>query len=146
MQRTFIIFKPDCLDKKLVGTVLARFEQAGFSIIGCKMMILTPALLRVHYAHVTHFPFYPKLEQFMSSRPVVAVALQGENVIARVREMLGPTDSSKAPKGTIRGDFGESGMINVVHASDSVENAEIEIKRFFKPEEVFELEPAAQAR
>ena len=143
MQRTFIIFKPDCLDKKHVGAVVSRFEQAGFSIVGCKMMLLTPALLRVHYAHVTHLPFYPKLELFMSSRPVLVAVLQGENVIARVREMLGPTDPKKAPQGTIRGDFGESGMINVVHASDCEENAKIEVDRFFKPEEIFELEPVA---
>lgn len=145
MQRTFIIFKPDCLDKKHVGAVLARFEQAGFSIVGCKMTLLSPALLRVHYAHVTHLPFYPKLEQFMSSRPVIIAALQGENVVARVREMLGPTDPKKAAPGTIRGDFGESGMINVVHASDSVENGKLEIERFFMPGEVFEIEPAGLA-
>lgn len=145
MQRTFIIFKPDCLDKKNVGAVISRFEQAGFSIVGCKMMLLTPALLRVHYAHVAHLPFYPKLELFMSSRPVLVAVLQGENVIARVREMLGPTDPKKAAQGTIRGDFGESGMINVVHASDSEENAGIEINRFFKAEEIFEINPAAVA-
>jgi nucleoside-diphosphate kinase len=143
MQRTLIIFKPDCLDKKHVGAVLARFEQAGFSIIGCKMVQLTPALLRVHYAHVSHLAFYPRLEQFMSSRPVIVAVLQGENVVARVREMLGPTDPKKAASGTIRSDFGESGMINVVHASDSVENGKIEIERFFKTGEIFEIAPAA---
>ena len=145
MQRTLIIFKPDCLDKKLVGTVLARFEQAGFSIAGCKMTRISPALLRVHYAHVTHLTFYPRLELFMSSRPVIIAALEGENVVAYVREMLGPTDPKKAAKGTIRGDFGESGMINVVHASDSPENALIEIERFFKPEEIFDLNPVEAA-
>lgn len=145
MQKTFIILKPDCLDKKHVGEVLARFEQAGFSIVGCKMTVLTPSLLRVHYAHVTHLPFYPRLEQFMSSRPVIVLVIQGENVIARVREMLGPTDSKKAAPGTIRGDFGESGMINVAHASDSVENSRTEIERFFKPEEIFEIDPVADA-
>ncbi len=143
MQRTFIIFKPDCIDKKHVGAVLGRFEQAGFSIIGLKMMHLTPALLRVHYAHVAHLPFFPRLEQFMSSRPVIVAALQGENVVARVREMLGPTDPKKAAPGTIRGDFGESGMINVAHASDSVENGILEIDRFFKPGEIFEIDPVA---
>lgn len=145
MQRTFIILKPDCLDKKHVGAVLDRFEQAGFSIIGCKMTQLTPSLLRVHYAHVAHLPFYPKLEQFMSSQPVIVAALQGENIVARVREMLGPTDPKKAASGTIRGDFGESGMINVAHASDSIENSKIEIERFFKPGEIFEIEPVADA-
>src|SRR5262245_14391499 len=105
MQKTLIIFKPDCMDKKHVGAVLGRFEQAGFSVIGCKMIRLTPALLRAHYAHVADKPFYPQIEQFMSSRPVIVTALQGDNVVAKVRDLLGPTDSRKAPKGTIRGDF-----------------------------------------
>ena len=137
MEKTLIIFKPDCLEKKHTGAVLDRFEKAGFSIAGCKMMQLTPDLLRVHYAHVAHLPIYPALEQFMASRPVVVAILEGQNVVARVRELLGPTDSTKAPKGTIRGDFGETKMLNIVHASDSVENARIEIARFFKPEEIF---------
>jgi nucleoside-diphosphate kinase len=137
MQRTLIIFKPDCVGKKLTGTVLDRFERANFNIIGIKMMQLTPELLREHYAHVADMPFYPALERFMGSRPVIVMALEGENAIARVREMLGPTDSTKAPKGTIRGDFGEGSTVNVVHASDSPENGKIEIARFFKPGEIF---------
>jgi nucleoside-diphosphate kinase len=137
MQTTFVIFKPDCMQKNLVGTVLARFESAGFSVVGCKMARLTPALLREHYAHVADKPFYPSIEAFMSSTPVVMAALKGENVVAKVRELLGPTDSRKAAKGTIRGDFGTDMQTNVVHASDSVENAKIELARFFKPEEIF---------
>jgi nucleoside-diphosphate kinase len=137
MQKTLIIFKPDCLEKKVVGAVLDRFERAGFEVIGCKMIRLTPEVLKVHYAHVTHLPFYPKIEAFMASRPVVVTALAGENVIAKVRELLGPTDSTKAPKGTIRGDFGTNMMINIAHASDSEENARIEIERFFRSEEIF---------
>lgn len=136
MQKTLIIFKPDCMEKRLVGTVLARFEQAGFDIIGCKMMRLTPALLREHYAHVASKPFYPEIEGFMSSRPVVVMALKGDNIVQRVRDLLGPTDSRKAAKGTIRGDFGTEMMKNVVHASDSEENGRIEIARFFKAEEI----------
>ncbi len=137
MQKTFVIFKPDCMDQKHVGQVLARFEQAGFSVVGCKMTRLTPALLREHYAHVASKPFYPEIEGFMSSRPVIIMALQGENIVAKVRDLLGPTDSRKAAKGTIRGDFGTEMMKNVVHASDSDENAKIELARFFKPEEIF---------
>jgi nucleoside-diphosphate kinase len=136
MQKTFIIFKPDCMEKRLVGTVLARFEAAGFDIIGAKLTRLSPALLREHYAHVASKPFYPEIEQFMSSRPVLMIALQGDNVVQRVRDLLGPTDSRKAAKGTIRGDFGTEMMKNVVHASDSVENGVAEIARFFKPEEI----------
>jgi nucleoside-diphosphate kinase len=137
MQKTMIIFKPDCMEKKLAGTVLDRFERAGFTILGIKMMRLAPELLREHYAHVADMPFYPALERFMSSRPVIVMALEGRDVVARVREMLGPTDATKAPKGTIRGDFGTSSTVNVVHASDSVENGAIEIARFFKPGEIF---------
>jgi nucleoside-diphosphate kinase len=137
MEKTLIIFKPDCMEKRHVGNVLARFENAGFSIVGCKMIQLTPQLLREHYAHVADKPFYPEIERFMSSRPVVVLALQGDSVVSKVRDLLGPTDSRKAPKGTIRGDFGTEMMMNVVHASDSVENAKAEITRFFKPGEVF---------
>jgi nucleoside-diphosphate kinase len=137
MEKTLVIFKPDCMEKHHVGNVLDRFEKAGFSIVGCKMIHLTPKLLREHYAHVAAMPFYPEIEKFMSSRPVVVMALQGASVVSRVRDLLGPTDSRKAPKGTIRGDFGTEMMKNVVHASDSVENARQEIARFFLPAEVF---------
>ena len=137
MQRTFIIFKPDCMAQCHVGNVLNRFENAGFTIIGAKMMRLTPALLREHYAHVADKPFYPEIEAFMSSRPVIVMAFQGENVVQKVRDLLGPTDSRKAAKGTIRGDFGTEMMKNVVHASDSDENARLELARFFKPGELF---------
>ena len=137
MEKTFIIFKPDCMDKRVVGSVLSRFEAAGFEIVGCKMGVLAPALLREHYAHVASKPFYPEIENFMKSRPVIMMALRGENVVQRVRDLLGPTDSKKAPKGTIRGDFGTDMMRNIVHASDSVENGKAELARFFKPEELY---------
>lgn len=137
MQKTFVIFKPDCMEKRVVGTVLSRFEAAGFDVVGCKMIRLSPNVLREHYAHVADKPFYPEIEQFMSSRPVIVMALQGKNIVQRVRDLLGPTDSRKAAKGTIRGDFGTEMMKNVVHASDSDENAKIELARFFKPEEIF---------
>ena len=139
MERTLIIFKPDCLEKRHVGNVLERFERAGFSIVGCKMVQLTPKVLREHYAHVASLPFYPEIEKFMSSRPVIVMALQGENVVPRVRDLLGPTDSRKAAKGTIRGDFGTDVTINVVHASDSDENARIELARFFTPGELYDV-------
>jgi nucleoside-diphosphate kinase len=137
MEKTLIIFKPDCMEKHHVGNVLDRFEKAGFAIVGCKMVQLTPKVLREHYAHVADMPFYPEIEKFMSSRPVVVMALQGTSVVSRVRDLLGPTDSRKAPKGTIRGDFGTEMMKNVVHASDSVANAKIELGRFFEPGEIF---------
>jgi len=137
MQKTFVIFKPDCMEKRLVGSVLSRFEAAGFDVVGCKMAKLTPSLLREHYAHVADKPFYPEIEQFMSSRPVIMLALRGADVVQKVRDLLGPTDSRKAAKGTIRGDFGTEMMKNVVHASDSDENAKLELARFFKPEELY---------
>lgn len=136
MQKTFVIFKPDCMEKHLAGTVLSRFEAAGFDVVGCKMARLSSALLREHYAHVASKPFYPEIEAFMSERPVIMVALQGQDVVQKVRDLLGPTDSRKAAKGTIRGDFGTDMMKNVVHASDSVENAQAELARFFRPEEL----------
>ena len=137
MEKTLIIFKPDCMEQRHVGNVLNRFETAGFSIIGCKMTLLSAKTLREHYAHVANLPFYPEIEKFMSSSPVIVMALEGASAVAKVRDLLGPTDSRKAPKGTIRGDFGTEMMKNVCHASDSDENAQAELARFFKPEELF---------
>ncbi|MEO0040225.1 MAG: hypothetical protein RIS38_1173 [Verrucomicrobiota bacterium] len=137
MEKTLIILKPDCMEQRLGGTVLARFDAAGFDLLACKMARLTSAQLREHYAHVADKPFYPEIEAFMSSRPVIIAVLSGENVIARVRELLGPTNSKVAPKGTIRGDFGTEMMRNVCHASDSPAAAEAEVRRFFRADEVF---------
>ncbi|HEY0944421.1 MAG TPA: nucleoside-diphosphate kinase [Opitutaceae bacterium] len=137
MQKTFIIFKPDCMAQKHVGNVLDRFEKAGFEVVGCKMTRLAPEVLREHYAHVADKPFYPEIEAFMSSSPVIVMALKGDGIVAKVRDLLGPTDSRKAAKGTIRGDFGSDMMRNIAHASDSDENAKIEIARFFKSEELY---------
>ncbi len=136
-EKSLILFKPDAVEKNLVGPVLSRFQNEGFTIRGIKMIQLDNDILDEHYDHVSDLPFFPVIKAFMSRSPVVALILEGENVIGRVRELMGPTDSEKAEKGTIRGDYGESMMINVCHASDSPENADIEINRFFKPEEIF---------
>ncbi len=136
-ERTLILFKPDCVNKKHVGEVLARYESAGFAIRGIKMMRLSDDLLKEHYAHIADRPFFPEVVDFMSSVPVVALILEGENVIAKVRELLGPTDSKAAEKGTIRGDFGEDTMRNICHASDSPETAAAEITRFFDADEIY---------
>ncbi len=136
METTLVLLKPDAVQKGLVGAVVTRFETAGLVIKGCKMMRLSEAVLREHYAHLVSFPFFPEILGFMQSSPVVALALSGENAVIRVRDLVGPTDSTKAPKGTIRGDLGEDKMRNLVHASDSVENAAAELKRFFAPGEV----------
>jgi nucleoside-diphosphate kinase len=137
MQQTLILLKPDCLQNRHCGEVIGRFEKAGFKIRGCKMLQLNDAILNEHYAHVASKPFFPEIRAFMQSTPVIALALEGPNAIEAVRELLGPTDSTKAPKGTIRGDLGKNVMVNVVHASDSPENAAIELKRFFQPGEIF---------
>jgi nucleoside-diphosphate kinase len=140
METTLVLLKPDCVSGRKVGEVIKRFEEADFQIRGCKMFKAVPALLKEHYAHIADKPFFPELEAFMSSTPVVALALTGEKAVERVRAIIGPTDSKKAEKGTVRGDFGVDVMVNIVHASDSGENAEIELKRFFAPGELFDYE------
>lgn len=137
-QTTLILFKTDCVKKKLCGEVLKRFEAQGFTVRGIKMMKLSKEVLEEHYAHVADLPFFPEIVEFMQSAPVVALALEGEDVIGKVRDLLGPTDSTKAEAGTIRGDYGENMMVNVCHASDSEENAAAELKRFFAEGELFD--------
>jgi nucleoside-diphosphate kinase len=138
VETTLVLLKPDCLAAKHCGDVLKRFEQAGLEIVGCKMMLLNDALLADHYAHIADKPFYPDVREFMQSSPVIVLALSGEGAVLRVRELMGPTDSRKAAKGTIRGDYGKDTMVNVIHGSDSPENAAVELKRFFTDLELFE--------
>jgi len=135
-ERSLILLKPDCLAGGHAGEVLGRFEKAGFTIRAAKLIQLDDAILNEHYAHITHLPFFPAIVEFMSSRPVLAMILEGENAVPAIRELLGPTDSTKAPAGTIRGDLGETSMKNICHASDSAENAAVEIERFFEAGEV----------
>ena len=131
MEETLIILKPDCMEKRVAGEVISRFEKAGFEIVASKITQLDGAILREHYAHVADQPFFPQIEAFMSSRSVMPMILSGEDAIAKVRDLLGPTNSQEAPKGTIRGDLGTDMMRNVVHASDGPETAAAEKKRFF---------------
>jgi nucleoside-diphosphate kinase len=137
MEKTLIILKPDAYKRAKIGRTITRFEQAGFKIIAAKMMQLTPEKLAEHYAHVVKLPFYPAIEEFMRSKPVMVLIIEGESVITRTRLMTGPTDSTAAPAGTIRGDWGTNKMENILHASDSREAAAIEIKRFFEEDEIF---------
>lgn len=137
LETTLVLFKPDALEKRIVGQVTTRFEAAGLRLRGIKMFRFADALLREHYAHIASKPFFPEVQQFMQRTPVIALALEGDNAVARMRELLGPTDSKKAAKGTIRGDFGVDVMVNVCHASDSAEAAVVELKRFFKDGELF---------
>jgi len=138
MERTLILLKPDAISKKICGKVITRFEDAGFKIIACRMLRLSPDVLREHYAHIADKPFYSEVETFMGSTPVIAMILEGEDIIEKMREMLGVTDSKEAAAGTIRAEFGEDMMVNVVHASDSPETAEKEMARFFSVGDVFE--------
>jgi len=135
-ERTLIILKPDAVQRGLVGKVLSRFEARGFSIAGMKMVKLTPELLREHYAHIADKPFFPGIASFMSSSPVVVAVVEGKEAVQVTRDMCGPTNARKALPGTIRGDFALSMQCNVIHASDSLESAQKEVARFFKPEEL----------
>ena len=140
LETTLILFKPDAVSKNLTGEVLARFQKEGFLIRGIKMMALSDEILAEHYAHIADKPFFPSVRDFMQETPVIALALEGEDVISRVRDLLGPTDSTQAAAGTIRGDFGfkdgDAKMRNVCHASDSPEAAAAEVQRFFANGEV----------
>ena len=140
-ETSLILFKPDAISKNIVGTVLARFQAEGFVVRGMKMMVLSDELLAEHYSHIADKPFFPSVRGFMQETPVIAMALEGENVITRVRDLLGPTDSTEAAAGTIRGDFGfkdgDAKMRNVCHASDGPETAAAELKRFFADGELF---------
>lgn len=143
MERTLILLKPDAVTKHVCGNIISRFENAGFIIRGCKMMHLSPEILRNHYAHIADKPFYPDVENFMRMAPVIALVLEGDNIIAKMRDMLGVTDSLQAAPGTIRADLGskeegKSKMVNIAHASDSPEAAQAEIARFFSEDELFE--------
>ncbi|MBI1176174.1 nucleoside-diphosphate kinase [bacterium] len=137
MQKTVILLKPDCIEKSLAGEVIGRFEKAGLKIKACRMMRLTDNLLKEHYSHLADKPFFPEIVTFMQSTPVIAMALEGENAIGRVRDLLGPTDSQAAPKGSIRGDLGTDKMRNIAHASDSEDTAAAELKRFFAAGDIF---------
>jgi nucleoside-diphosphate kinase len=121
-----------------MGEVLKRFEAQGFRVVGCKMMQLDDAILKDHYTHLVELPFFPEILGFMQSSPIMALALEGEGIIQKVRDFIGPTDSTKAEKGTVRGDLGEDKMRNVVHASDSSESAQAELSRFFRPGELLD--------
>ncbi len=138
METTLILLKPDCVTKGHCGEVIKRLETAGFKIRGCKMMALGAPILREHYAHIAGKPFFPEVETFMQSSPVIALALEGDKVIEKVRDLLGPTDSQAAAPGTIRGDLGVDKMVNVCHASDSTEAAAVELKRFFADGELLD--------
>lgn len=141
MERTLILLKPDCVQRRLAGRVLARFEDKGLNLVALKLMRITPELARKHYAEHVSKGWYPTLEQFITGGPVVAAILEGLEAIRVVREMLGATSGLKAAAGTIRGDFSSSRQMNLVHASDGPEAAAREIALYFQPSEIVEFEP-----
>jgi len=137
MEKTLVLIKPDAIQRGLIGEIMTRFEKKGLKVVGIKMMSLDEAVLRDHYAHIADKPFYPGVENFMMSSPVVAICLEGLEVVNAVRLITGITKAREAEAGSIRGDFAMSLSCNVIHASDSVENAEKEVKRFFNPDDLF---------
>lgn len=139
-ERTLVLIKPDALQRNLTGEIIHRLERKGLKMVALKMMALGDTILEEHYGHHKEKPFFPKLRDFMKQAPVVALVLEGFEAVAVVRSLCGETSGRKAVPGTIRGDFSISQQANIVHASDSVENAEIEIKRFFKSEDVFDYQ------
>ncbi len=141
MERSFILLKPDCVQRRLAGKILTRFEDKGLNVIAMKMLRVTPELSKLHYAEHVSKPFYPTLEKFITGGPVVAMVLEGLEVIRVVREMLGATSGLKAVSGTIRGDYSSSRQMNLVHASDGPEAAQREIALYFKPDEITAYEP-----
>jgi len=140
MERTLILFKPDAVQRRLCGTLLARLETKGLKIVGLKMLRVTKELSAKHYAEHVSKPFYPLLEAFITSGPVVALVAEGPNAVAVVRTMMGPTNGQTAAPGTIRGDFGVSRQMNLMHGSDSVEAAQREIAVYFSPNELVSYE------
>jgi nucleoside-diphosphate kinase len=136
VERTLSIVKPDAVKKGATGEILRRFEAAGLTILAVKKEQLTEPLARGFYAVHTARPFYGDLVKFMTSGPVVISALEGEDAIQKNRDLMGPTDSKKAPKGTIRGDFGTDIEANAAHGSDALATARIEISYFFNASEI----------
>ena len=140
MERTLILIKPDGMQRRLAGQLIARLEAKSLKLVGMKLMQITPELAKQHYAEHVEKPFYPGLEQFITSAPVVAICAEGPNAIAVVRGMMGPTNGGEAPPGTIRGDFGISRQFNLMHGSDGPEAAAKEISIYFKPDELIDYE------
>ena len=136
MERTLVLLKPDCRQRRLMGRVMARLEDKGLDIIAMKLMRMTPELAKRHYAEHVHEPWYPELEAFITGEPLAAMILQGPEAIRVVRDMVGATNGLEADPGTIRGDFSASQQMNLVHASDGAESAQREISIFFTAEEI----------
>ncbi len=141
-ERTLILIKPDAINRGLIGEIISRFEKKGLKIVGMKMLKMSKEKAKEHYSHHVGKPFYPDLEKFMTSMPIIAFVVEGKEAVNVVRKIVGSTNGREAEPGSIRGDYSMSVSKNLIHASDSKENAEKEIKRFFKDEELFDYELA----
>lgn len=142
MEQTLVILKPSAVERRLIGRIIERIENRGLIITGMKMMQLDEKILRQHYAHLVDRPFFPSIVASMTASPVIVMCLKGVDVVNVFRTMTGSTNGRNAAPGTLRGDFCVSGQENIVHASDSPENAQIEINRFFRPEELLDYTPS----
>lgn len=144
-EKSLILVKPDGVQRGLIGNIINRFEDKGLKMIGLKMMNLDDVMLEAHYSHLAREPFFGEIKDFMKSSPIVAMAWEGgEGAISAIRILVGPTKGHEAPAGTIRGDYGLSGSNNIVHASDSAENGEKEVSRFFDKNEIFDYEKTSE--
>ena len=139
MEKTLVILKPCTIQRELTGEIIQRFERKGLQICGIKMMQLTEELLLEHYAHLVQKPFFKRIKDSMMATPVIVCCLKGVDAIRIVRAMAGVTNGRDAAPGTIRGDYSMSVQENIIHTSDSPETAAIELKRFFKAEEIFDF-------
>ena len=141
MERTFIMIKPDGVQRNLVGEVIRRFETKGFKLVGLKFLSVSKELAEKHYGVHKERPFFAGLVQFITSSPVVAMVWEGDGVVASARNLIGATNPLTSPPGTIRGDFGVSVGRNLIHGSDAIETAQYEIALWFTPEELVSWEP-----
>ncbi|MGK7894570.1 MAG: nucleoside-diphosphate kinase [Xenococcus sp. (in: cyanobacteria)] len=141
MERTFIMIKPDGVQRNLVGEIVSRFETKGFTLVGMKLMQVSRELAEKHYAVHKERPFFGSLVDFIISAPVVAMVWEGDGVVSSARKLIGATDPLSAEPGTIRGDFGVSIGRNIIHGSDAIETAQSEIALWFKDDELVSWEP-----
>src|SRR5574344_2795488 len=145
MEKTLVIIKPGAIQRELVGDIINRFERKGLKLSGLKMIQLDDTILAEHYSHLVDKPFFPRIAASMKASPVIVCCWEGLDCVQVVRNMTGVTNSRNATPGTMRGDFGMSMQENIIHTSDSVENAKIELARFFNSEDIFEFTLSAQS-
>lgn len=143
MEKTLLLIKPSAVQRGLIGEVVTRLERKGLRIVGFKMMMLNDEILDEHYAHLIEKPFFPRIKKSMTASPIIACCIEGVDAVKVVRNLTGCTNGRDAVPGTIRGDFSSSTSENIVHTSDSIKSAGIEVNRFFKPEEIFDYRLAA---